>query len=372
MVRVAPHPSRSARLLASVLLMLPLLAACSEQKKEHAEEVRPVRVQTVAFETSRESLKLAGTLAPRLEAPLAFQVTGKLSTRPVDVGTRVTPGMLIGKLEAEDFALQLRRAQAQVASSEADLKRLQADLTRYEALKTSMVFTQATYDQRAAAASVAQQTLIGARSQVAIAERQLNYTSLTAETGGIVTAVLAEPGQVVAAGQAIVRVARDEELEVSVPIPENRLADARAARDPRVTLWAEPEKSYRVQLRELAASADPQTRTYLAKYSLLDQPQTAKMGMTATLMLAKGDGVPVASLPLSAIFQQGDKPAVWVVDAGKGSVALKPVTVAAYHQDAVLLASGVKDGDLVVTAGVHRVDPGIKVRILGAAPVKGQ
>lgn len=372
MARTPLRSSASARVLIGALLALPLLAACSDEKKEHAEEVRPVRVQPVAFEAGRESLKLAGTLAPRLETPLAFQVTGKLSARPVDIGTRVTPGMLIGKLEPEDFVLQLRRAQAQVASTEADLKRLQADLQRYEALKTSMVFTQATYDQRAAAASVAQQSLIAARSQVAIAERQMNYTSLTADYGGIVTAVLAEPGQVVAAGQAIVRVARDEELEVSVPVPENRLEDARSASDVRVTLWSDPGKSYRVRLRELAASADPQTRTYLAKYTLLDQPETAKMGMTATVLLAKGDNVPVATLPLAALFQQGDKPAVWVVDAAKGSVRLKPVTVAAYHQDSVLLADGVTEGELVVTAGVHRIDPGIKVRILGAAPAKGQ
>ncbi len=372
MLRLALSSSRTGRLLTGVLLTLPLLAACSDVKKAHVEEVRPVRVQAVTFEAGRETLKLAGTLAPRLEAPLAFQVAGKLSARPVDIGTRVTPGLLIGKLDAEDFVLQLGRAQAQVASAEADLRRLQADLKRYEALKTSMVFTQATYDQRAAAASVAQQTLIGARSQVAIAARQMNYTTLTADTGGIVTAVLAEPGQVIAAGQAVVRVARDEELEVSVPVPENRLADAQAGSDARVTLWSEPNKSYRVRLRELAASADPQTRTYLAKYTLLDQPQTAKMGMTATVMLAKGDTTPVASLPLSSLFQQGDKPAVWVVDAAKGSVSLKPVTVAAYHQDAVILSGGVQPGDLVATAGVHRIDPGIKVRILGAAPVKGQ
>lgn len=372
MARSTLQTLTAARTLAGAAIALSLLAACSEEKKEHAEEVRPVRVQPVAFETGRETLKLAGTLAPRLEAPLAFQVTGKLAGRPVEVGTRVVPGQVIGKLEPEDFALQLRRAQAQVASSEADLSRLQADLKRYEALKTSMVFTQATYDQRAAAAAVAQQTLIGARSQVAIAERQMGYTTLTADHGGIVTAVLAEPGQVVAAGQAVVRVARDEELEVSVPIPENRLAEARAAQDARVSLWAEPEKAYRVQLRELAASADPQTRTYLAKYTLLDRPQGGKMGMTATLMLAKGDAQAVAALPLSSLFQQGDKPAVWVVDAAKGAVTLKPVTVAAYHQDAVLLAGGVKDGELVVTAGVHRIDPGIKVRILGAAPGKGE
>jgi membrane fusion protein, multidrug efflux system len=372
MVRLALSSSRTAHLLVGGLLMLPLLAGCSKEKKAHVEEVRPVRVQAVTFETGRETLKLAGTLAPRLEAPLAFQVTGKLSARPVDVGSRVTPGLVIGRLESEDFALQLRRSQALVISAEADLKRLQADLKRYEALKTSMVFTQATYDQRAAAASMAQQTLIGARSQVAIAERQMNYTTLTADTGGIVTAVLAELGQVIAAGQAIVRVARDEELEVSVPVPENRLAEARDATEARVTLWSEPDKTYRVRLRELAASADPQSRTYLAKYALLDQPQTAKMGMTATLMLTKSDTNPVASLPLSSVFQQGDKPAVWVVDAAKGSVSLKPVTVAAYHQDAVLLSGGVQPGDLVVTAGVHRIDPGIRVRILGAAPVKGQ
>lgn len=372
MARSLLRPRPSVRLLAGAILTLPLLAACSDEKPQRAEEVRPVRVQTVVYQSGRETLKLAGTLTPRLEAPLAFQVTGKLAGRPVDVGTRVAPGSLIGTLEPDDFALQLRRAQAQVASAEADLVRAQADLKRYEALKTSMVFTQATYDQRAAAAAVAQQTLIGARSQLAIAERQMGYTKLTADQGGIVTAILAEPGQVVAAGQAVVRIARDEELEVAVPIPENRLADARAAQDARVTLWSDPEKTYRVQLRELAASADPQTRTYLAKYALLDRPQGGKMGMTATLALGKGDAVKVAALPLAAVFQQGDKPAVWVVDAAKGAVTLKPVQVAAYHEDAVLLADGVTEGDLVVTAGVHRIDTSIKVRILGAAPVKGQ
>jgi RND family efflux transporter MFP subunit len=200
---------------------------------------------------------------------------------------------------------------------------------------------------------------------VELTKNSLSYASLMADAPGVVTATLIEPGQVVAAGQTAVRVARLAEKEVVVAIPETMLARARSA-DARVTVWSNPLKRYVARLRELAPSADAATRTYLAKFSISDADDDVQLGMTATLALSETASAPVARLPLSALFDQGDGPSLYVADVKSGAITRKRITVTAYESDDVLVGGGVDEGADVVVAGVQKLDPGQKVRVVSA------
>jgi multidrug efflux system membrane fusion protein len=348
------------------------LAACSEPEVKKAEDIRPVRAEAVTFHESARGLTLAGIVSARLESPLAFQVTGKIIERSVDAGAKVKAGQIIARIDPEDYRLRVRDYQAQVASAEADLARARADLDRYAKLKSSQVFVQAVYDQRLASANVASSNVQRARSGLKIAENQLGYTDLIATSDGVVTAVLAEPGQVMQAGQSVVRVAQSTGLEVTVGVPENRVEEIQRHGAASVSLWAEPDKEWPATLRELSPSADAATRTYAAKFTLDNPPAYAQIGMTATLSIKQTLPKPLARLPLTAIFQKGPKPAVWVVDPAAGKVTLTPVEVAAFREDGAWIASGLTEGQLVVTAGVNKIDPAQKVRLMDTAKLVGE
>ena len=206
-----------------------------------------------------------------------------------------------------------------------------------------------------------------ARSQLASAENNLAYTELRADTAGIVTAVQAEVGQVMSLGQGVVRVARTNELEIVVGVPEHRLKVVRDTTAASFELWSDPGRKYTAKLRELSPSADPVTRTYAARFSIVNPPEFIGLGMTATLGFDRPDAQLVAEVPLAAIFQRGTQPAVWVVDKTTGAVELRAVTIARWRDDTATIASGVKDGELIATAGVHKLEAGQKVKPLQQA-----
>ncbi len=363
---------RGIDILRTVIILGPValaLAGCIETAADTPvqEPVRPVRAETIRYEIPPQSLTLAGTVAPRQETALGFRVAGKVVARSVDIGQRVVPGQIIAELDAGDYRLQLQSMQAQVMAAEADLAKARADLTRYEGIKASPAFNAATYDQRRMAADTAAARLSQLRQQQQMMQNQLGYATLRADAAGVVTAAPVEAGQTVAAGQTIVRVARTAEKEVVVSIPEQRIPDLKAAGAVAVSLWAVPGRTYEAKLRELSPTADPALRTFTARFTIADADEAVQLGMTATLALAAAKPQPVAALPLSALFQKDGGPALWVVDPQSGALTLKPVVVAAYHESAVLIASGVQAGEMVVTAGVHKLDSAVRVRILGAA-----
>ena len=224
--------------------------------------------------------------------------------------------------------------------------------------------TDAQMDQSRAAADEARARHNRAERQVELTKNSLSYATLLADARGVITATLVEPGQVVAAGQTAIRVARFAEKEAVVAIPETLVGRAKQG-VASVTLWSEPDKKYAAKLREIAPSADPATRTYLAKFSLPDAGDSVSLGMTATLTLADPATERVARLPLSALYNQGGSPSLYVVDA-TGSIALKPVAVKSYESDSVVIAGGVDDGDKVVTLGVQKLDPAQKVRVVSS------
>ena len=198
-----------------------------------------------------------------------------------------------------------------------------------------------------------------------LASNALSYAVLTADADGIVTAVSAEPGQVVAAGQPAVRVARTAEKEALVAIPEAKIQDVRSGR-PLLTLWAHPGRVWDVQLREVSPSADPATRTFAARYTIQSDKAGVDIGMTGTVAVAAASSRKIARLPLGALFNAGDGPAVWVVDRDAGTLSRRGVAVAGYDAASVLIADGLRDGEWVVAMGVHKLDAGQRVRVVAA------
>jgi len=326
--------------------------------------VRPARVLEIAYATQARSLVLAGTVVPRIETTLGFRVPGKIVQRSVDVGTVVKPGDLIAQLDPADHRLAVDNARAALASAEADHIRARADHERYQQLRGGAAFTPQTLEQRQMLAATTLARADQARSQLTSAENNLAYTELRADTGGVVTAVQAEVGQVMSQGQGVVRVARTDELEIVVGVPEHRLKVVRESAAAGFELWSDPGKRHAAKLRELSPSADPTSRTYPARFSIVDPPEFIGLGMTATLSFERPDTTPVAEVPLAAIFQQGTRPAVWVVDKATGAVELRPVIVARWRNDTAAILSGVKDGELIATAGVHKLEAGQKVKPL--------
>lgn len=353
---------------AIVLAAAGVVFATSRAATPHAEAnnlaIRPARVMTVEYRDMPRSLVLAGTVAPRIETTLGFRVAGKIVRRAVDVGATVMKDQLIAELDPSDYRLAVDTARAALVSAESDAVRAQADYERYLALRGTAAFMSQTLDTRKATAATAQARVEQAKSQLATAENNLGYTELRADAEGVVTAVQAEVGQVMAQGQGVVRVARTGELEILVGVPEQRLTVVRQARNATFELWSDPGHRYAARLRELSPSADPTTRTYPARFTVIERPSFIGLGMTATLSFERPDALHVAEVPLSAIFQQGTQPAVWVVDRSTGAVSLRPVAIARWTDDTAAISSGIQDGEMVATAGVHKLEPGQKIKPL--------
>ena len=323
---------------------------------------RPARVMEISYHLRGRSTVMAGTVVPRIEATFGFRVAGKIVERLVDVGATIQQGQVIARLDPADYRLAVDNARAALASAEADWQRAKADHERYQALRNTAAYMARTMELRQSAAMTAQARVDQARSQLATAENNLAYTVLHADATGVVTAVVAEVGQVIAQGQGVVKVARTDELEILVGVPENRLAAMRQVPAATFELWSDKGKKYAARLRELSPSADPVTRTYPARFTVLERPAFIGLGMTATLTFERADLDPVANVPLTAIFQRGTQPAVWVVDRSSGEVSLRDVTIARWRDDTAAILSGVKEGELVATAGVHKLEPGQKVK----------
>lgn len=356
-------PSLLLRRTMPALAVALCLSACSKEPQP-IEEVRPVHVVKVELGGGGTQTTYTGDVRARYETALGFRVAGKVVERRVEVGSRVARGEVLARLDPSDYQLNIEAAKSQLAAASSDFAQAEDDLKRYRDLYEQKFVSAAEFDRRQTAYDVAKARLEQAQAQLGVTRNQSAYTTLRADHAGIVTAIAAEVGQVVSAGQTVMRVARPEEMEVVIAVPESRLDEVGAARQAAITLWAEPGARFAGRIREISPSADPVTRTYSVKVTLLDPTPRVQLGMTANVLLGTGQGEPVIRLPLTALFQQGDEPAVWLVDPKTGRVTLTPVEVARYTQDAVEIASGLGEGDLVVRAGVHKLHAGQQVRVL--------
>lgn len=342
------------------------LAACDPMTAaQPSAPVRPVLVTQVRYEPQVSERSFVGTVRPRIESDLGFRVAGKVSKRLVEVGTRVEAGQPLATLDEVDLALQAEQAAAELRAATGVLAQASAAEARAKELRQKGWTTEAQLDQAKATADEARARLNRAERSVELTKNSLSYATLVVDTAGVVTGTLIEPGQVVTAGQTAIRLARLAEKEVVIAIPETLLIRAKSD-EAQVSIWSNPDKRYGAKLRELAPSADAATRTYLAKFSMPEADDEVQLGMTATLTLSDSASERVARLPLSALFNQGEGPSLYVADAKSGALTLKRVSVKSYERGDVLIRDGVEEGANVVALGVQKLDPAQKVKIVSS------
>jgi len=340
-----------------------LLAACSAEAPPPA-TARDVLVQTAGSSTTHTGV-YTGEVRARHEIDLAFRVGGKLTLRLVDAGAEIKAGQPLARLDPADLQLAANAARAQLAAAESDFSTARAERERYAGLLAQKFVSQAAFDAKENARKSAQARLEQARAQNQISSNQSAYGMLSSEFPAVVTGVLAEAGQVVSAGQPVLRIARPEEKEVAIAVPESRLAEIRAARNIMVNLWTDPTLALRGELRELSPAADPATRTYAARIRIIDPPPEVRLGMTARVAL---DGTPEQTLlvPLAAVVDLGHGPLVWIIVDGK--TVARPVKVARFQENGAVIAEGLKAGEQVIIAGANKLAAGQAVTPRTATP----
>ncbi|MEY4908497.1 MAG: hypothetical protein RL260_2215 [Pseudomonadota bacterium] len=345
------------------LSLLTVLAACSKPEPQ-PEPIRAVRTQKVVSGSATAQQEYAAEIKARTETRLSFRVGGKLMSRSVNVGDEVKAGQVIAQLDPVDLKLGQDAAAAGLRAAQANWDQTSADLKRYQELHGQGFIGGAELERRATALKAAQATLDQARVQTSAQGNQTQYTRLVADAAGVVTGVDAEPGTVVGAGTPIIRLALAGPRDVVFNVPEDRVASVRGLLKQsgalQVRLWGTTGEPARATLREIAAAADPTTRTFAAKADLA--ASAVRLGQTATVAfdLVKRDAV--TRLPLAAVTEQGGKSVVWLLDAATMTVKPQPVQIAGADGNLVLVNSGVQPGQEVVTAGVHVLTTGMKVK----------
>jgi RND family efflux transporter MFP subunit len=348
------------RLFILLLTVLTVLAGCKPEDAPGA--LRLVRTLVVDPKSIREDRYAIGEVRPRYESELSFRVPGKVLSRLVDVGASVQQGDTLATLDTQDYQNRLRSAQADVNSAEAALVEAQGAEARQAKLLKDGWTTRANYDTVLRNLRTAEAKLAAAKANLDLTRDQLNYTELKADFDGVITAVGAEAGQNVNAGQMVVKLARPDDRDGVFSIAETALADLGDAH-PAVIVWplSNPDVTVNGAVREISPVADPATRTYTVRVTLQNPPPLLRFGMSVGGRL-KGPAALAVSLPLSALFEKNGSPAVWVLDQQSSSLTLRPITVARYEANTVVIASGLIEGDIVVTAGVNTLTVGQKVR----------
>ena len=351
----------------AALCLVGALAACSKPEAQ-PEAPRPVRSVTLGASNGQTAAFHAGDIRARHEARLAFRVGGKVVARLVDVGATVKPGQALARLEDNDASLDLASRRAKLAAAEADLKQNEADIKRYRELLAQHFISQAEFDRREAALAAARGTQQAALATAQLGVNQQRYTTLTAERAGVVTSIDAEVGQVVSAGQLVARVAESSEREAVIAVAESQLAEVRAARGFVVQVGQLPGQ-YQGVLRELAPDADSVSRTYTARITLKDADDSVRLGMSARVY-PQGEAAAPLSVPLSAVLDENNRHYLWLLDGKAPQVKRVEVKLAKVSSDTAWIASGVRAGQEVVTAGVHLLRDGQTVRRLTHDPAQ--
>ncbi len=347
-------------------LLLGVMAKTHFAKAPMKPESLPVvRTQLIQAATAGQGYTYAGEVRGRYESQLAFQVTGKIIKRNVQLGSRVNAGDVLMRMDGKDIQQTVSSNSAQVYSAQSQLKLAESNLSRYRQLLDIGAISHAQYDQYVNAYDAAAASVQQAAAQYTQGANQLDYTLLKADQAGVVSAITAEAGQVVSAGQTVVTVVQDGEQEIEINVPENRLEELKTAGQLQVTFWALPNVTLNGNVREIAPMADPTTRTFKVRVSLLNPPPSVKLGMTATVALSGGTAQSAFFIPLSALYQTGDTPAVWVVN--DNILTLRPIQTGLFGNGTIQVLAGLQPGDRIVSAGVHKLTEGQRVKTTGDA-----
>jgi RND family efflux transporter MFP subunit len=352
------------RCISVFLMFLIVLTGCKpEDAPVESRLVRTLVVDPIPIGEDRQAI---GEVKPRYESDLSFRVAGKVLSRLVDVGAWVRQGDTLATLDTLDYQNRLRSAEAEVSSAEAALINAQGTEARQAKLLKDGWTPKATYDNALQNLQVAEARLKVAKANLDLTRDQLDYTTLKAEFDGVITTVGAEAGQNVNAGQMVVKLARPDDKDGAFNIAETAFTDIRKT-PLEVIVWplSNPDLAVDGVVRETSPVADPVTRTYTIKVTLKNPPAQLRFGMSIGGRL-KGDAALAVALPFSALFEKNGSPAVWVLDQQSSSLTLRPITVARYDANTVIVAGGLSRGDIVVTAGANTLTVGQKVRLAEA------
>lgn len=346
---------------------LPLLAClafagCAKEAPP-PEPIRPVKTLKIAPAATTAALLLPGEVRARYEAPLAFRVGGKIIERNVNLGDTVRRGQVLGRLEATDYQLAADAQAAAAAGARSDARVTESELKRYQGLRDKGFISAAELDRRQAAADGAREKLRAAEAGLDQTRRQVGYATLVADSDGIVSALDFNAGQVVAAAQPVLKLARPGQREIEVGVPESALQQVKSAAAFQVTLNAIPGQRYPAKLRELSAAADPASRTYAARISVDAPPEALALNMSATVQLLD-PGLPAIRLPMAAVVSRDGVPRVWKINEDLSTVFAAKVTTNGISANEWLIADGLAPGDVVVTAGANLLREGQKVRVM--------
>jgi multidrug efflux system membrane fusion protein len=345
-------------------LLLLILSGCSHQDQDR-QLARPVNVVRIINQDIYSDRPFPGEVRARFETALSFRVAGKLITRNVDTGDRVRKGQLLAKLDPSDYRLATQNIKAQLISAKADRDFSKDDFGRYRELFAENVISQPELDRHQTVYITAQQKVEALEAQLGEAGNQLAYSDLLADRDGVITALDVEAGQVVAPGQAVIKLAQLDEKEIHIDIHEHRVAGVKLNQQVSVSVWTDGDKRIKARIREIAAAADPVSRTYLAKAVLLEGREDARLGMTATVWIPSEASSSLA-IPLSAVFTPQNRPGqpcVWLVDEDKATVKTMPIQVGDTLPGEQVAVNGLNPGQLVVSAGVNRLGEGQAVRL---------
>ena len=346
------------------LILTTALSACRDETKDEAPELRPVRSVLAAQSDAGETLTLSGTVESQIQVDLAFRIGGRLVERLVNVGDTVQPGQLIGRLDPADEENALRAAEAAQTAAGAQLSEARAHYQRQRRLYEREFLALAGLERAEQQLTSAQSTYDAADAQVGVARRRLDDTVLQADASGVVTAIGAEPGEVVTAGRRIVELARDDGKDAVFDVPATMVSASPLDPEVRVTLGLNARVAATGRVREIAPRVDPVTGTIRVRVGLIDPPGEMRLGSTVNGSVHFGGGGGI-ELPASALTSSEGSPAVWIIDPDTSMVALRPVEIERYTPAAVGIADGIAIGERVVTAGVQALRPGQKVRLLG-------
>ncbi|SDD03056.1 RND family efflux transporter, MFP subunit [Cupriavidus sp. YR651] len=371
--RAWPQGGLGALAAAAAVAGMLALAGCGK-KAEPVEDVRPVRLMQLHPAAGKTSFEFSGDVRPRIESRLGFRVGGKISARLVDVGAAVKKGQPLARLDPTDLALAETGARAQYEAARTDRDLAASDLKRYNELAAKGFISAAEQHRRQATFDAAAARLNQAQANLRNQSNQTTYAVLTADGDGVVTGVDAEIGQVVTPGQPVIRVAQTAEKEVAIGLPEDQVDMLRGTTDVSVRTWSEPDRVLPGRVREISAAADPVTRTYPTRVSVPNAPADLRFGMTAVVTFTRSGEAAAIRIPLTALLQERGNNQVWIYQGGQGgSGTVKPVTVTLGEPQGneVEVRQGLTPGQTIVTAGVHLLKAGQKVKPMqGVTPAQ--
>ena len=352
--------------LAALTLSATLLG-CSPQTDTTAPQPRPVRTTTVEQREAGVPITLTGRIEAEDEVALAFRISGRVLENDRKLGDRLEPGQVVARLESQNERNALRAAQANLVASQGQLTQARNHFERQDTLLKQGWTTRANHDQAKQAQQTAESQVDAAEAQMKTAYDLVGFTELKADAPGVVTTVGPGAGEVVQAGQMIVRVARRDGRDAVFDVPAQVIRTAPS--DPRITvsLTDDPKITTTGRVREIAQQADPVTRTFAVKVGLNNPPPEMRLGATVTGRM-EIDSVPVIDISATALTKFNSQPAVLIADQANRTVSIRNVDVLRYDPARVAVSGGLTTGEVVVTAGVQALHPGQKVRLLGSEP----